>query len=75
MKSSVQECRLVVRQLKPGAGLTESAIAVTSLDELFKECLALVDDHLLERVVITGHDGGGRRRALTFTFQSVADRD
>lgn len=75
MKSSVQECRLVVRQIKPGAALTESDVEVTGLDQLFDECLSLAEKHLLERVVITGRDGGGRRRALTFTFQSVANRD
>ena len=75
MKPTLQRCTLVVRQLKPGAGVTESSLDVSSLEQLFDRCMSLADEHLLERLVVEGRDRAGRRRALVFTFQSASDRD
>jgi len=75
MKPTLQQCALVVRQLKPGAGVTESSVEVSSLEQLFDQCLSLVEQQLLERFVVAGLDARGRRRSLTFTFQSASERD
>ncbi|PYS76611.1 MAG: hypothetical protein DMF67_19425 [Acidobacteria bacterium] len=64
-----------MRQLKPGAGVTESSVEVSSLEQLFDQCLSLVEQQLLERFVVAGLDARGRRRSLTFTFQSASERD
>ncbi|MBC7931462.1 MAG: hypothetical protein H7Z38_12940 [Rubrivivax sp.] len=75
MKSTVEKCTIVVRRLKPGAGVAETGTDVESLEQLFEHCLGLAEQHLLERLVVSGRDGRGRKRALSFTFQSVSGRD
>ena len=75
MKPALQKCTLVVRQLNPGDVVTETRVNVSSLEQLFDECLTLADKQLLERFVVEGRDRRGRRRALVFTFQSASDRD
>jgi hypothetical protein len=75
MKSKVEQCRVVVRQLGREAGIEETNLEVASLEQLFESCVGLADRHLLERLVVSGRDGQGRRRTLTFTFQSVSNRE
>ena len=75
MKSTVEKCKIVVRRLKPGPDVDESSTDVESIEQLFEDCLSLAEQHLLERLVVSGRDARGRRRALTFTFQSVSERD
>ena len=73
MKPTLQRCTLVVR--KPDDVVTETRVEVSSLEQLFDECLTLADKQLLERFVVEGRDRTGRRRALVFTFQSASERD
>lgn len=75
MKSTVEQCTIVVRRLKPGPGVAESGTDVESIEQLFEDCLSLAEQHLLERLVLSGRDSNGRKRAVTFTFQSVSERD
>jgi hypothetical protein len=75
MKSTVEQCKIVVRRLKPGPDVDESSTNVESIEQLFEHCLGLAEQHLLERLVVSGRDGRGRKRALTFTFQSISERD
>jgi hypothetical protein len=75
MKSTVEKCTIVVRRLKPGQDVTESSTDVASIEQLFEHCLTLAEKHLLERLVVSGRDGRGRKRSLSFTFQSVSERD
>ena len=75
MESTVEKCTIVVRRLKPGPDVTESSTDVESIEQLFEHCLSLAEKHLLERLVVYGRDGRGRKRALSFTFQSVSERD
>jgi hypothetical protein len=73
MKASIQECRIMLRRLKPGSGLTETQLSVTSLEELFAVCLdAAADQHLIDRLYITGRDSDGQQHLLSFTFQSIS---
>ncbi len=73
-KASAQECRLILRQLKPTSGITETQVSVTSLEELFNLCVG-ADPHLIDRLLITGQDSHGRQRLLSFTFQSISDHN
>ena len=73
MKPTLQKCTLVVR--RPDDVVTETRVDVSSLEQLFDECLRLEDEQLLERFVIEGRDRAGRRRSLVFAFQSDSDRD
>ena len=75
MKSTVEKCTIVVRRLKPGPDVIESSADVESIEQLFEHCLSLAEQHLLERLVVSGRDGRGRKRSLSFTFQSVSERD
>ena len=75
MKTTLQRCTLVVRRLKPGDVVSETRVEVSSLEQLFEECLSLAGRQLPERLVVEGRDASGRRRSLTFTFQSSSERD
>jgi hypothetical protein len=75
MKPTLQKCTLVVRRLGQDSGISESDLDVASLEQLFDQCLSLAEQHLLERLVVAGRDARGRRRSLTFTFQSASERD
>lgn len=74
MEPNVKECQLILRQLRPGAGITETRQGINSLEELYAYCVTAPDLRLVDRLVITGQDEHGRDRALTFTFQSVSER-
>ncbi|MDQ1523584.1 MAG: hypothetical protein QOG00_843 [Pyrinomonadaceae bacterium] len=69
MQTSVQECRLILRQLKDVSGITETQLNVTSIEELFAFCVN-ASPQLIERLHITGHDASGQQHLLSFTFQS-----
>ena len=71
-KASVQECRLILRQLKNGSGLTETQVHVTNLEELFVFCVNAADSHLIDGLRITGHDARGQQHLVSFTFQSIS---
>jgi NADPH-dependent glutamate synthase beta subunit-like oxidoreductase len=75
MKTTLQKCTLVVRRLGRDAAISESDVEVASLEQLFDECLSLAGRQLPERLVVEGRDARGRRRSLTFTFQSASERD
>jgi hypothetical protein len=75
MKPKCRQCTLVVRRIETGAGVTETRVEVSSLEQLFDRCVSLAGEYLLERIVVEGSDGEGHSRALTFTFQSASDRD
>ncbi|HYY41673.1 MAG TPA: hypothetical protein VE775_03005 [Pyrinomonadaceae bacterium] len=71
MVATMQTCDLVLRQLKPGAGITETSLPVTTLEELFAYCVTKAEPQLVERLLLAGRDADGQQRVLTFTFQSV----
>ena len=73
MKPTLQKCTLVVR--KPDDVVTETRVDVSSLEQLFDECLSLAERQLLERLVVTGRDARGRKRSLVFGFNSASERD
>ena len=75
MKSTVEKCTIVVRRLNPALDVAETSSDVESIEQLFEHCLSLTEQHLLERFVVAGRDRNGRKRALTFTFQSVSEHD
>ena len=73
MKHTVQECALILRQLSPELGVDETNLRINSLEELYDFCLTMKEPRLLERITITGEDARGRKRLLTFTFQSISE--
>ncbi|MFL6207982.1 MAG: hypothetical protein ACJ74W_03990 [Pyrinomonadaceae bacterium] len=73
MEAAMQTCDLIMRQLRPGAGVVETTVPVATLEELFAFCIAKADPQIVERLLLTGQDAEGRPRLLTFTFQSVTD--
>jgi hypothetical protein len=75
MKTTLQKCTLVVRRLGRDSAISESEVAVTSLEHLFDECLSLAERQLLERLVVAGRDARGRERSLVFAFHSASERD
>ena len=75
MKHKLQECALILRQLTQELGVDETSVTVNNLEELYEYCANLEEPRLLERLVISGHDSRGHRRALTFTFQSVSEQN
>lgn len=75
MNPTVDKCTIIVRRLKSGLDVTESGTDVESIEQLFEHCLSLAEQHLLERLVLSGRDARGRKRSLSFTFQSVSERD
>ncbi len=72
MKAGVHECTLTLRRLRSGPGIMETPLSVASLENLFAVCVGVADPHLIERLVVTGHDGYGRQHSLSFTFQSLS---
>lgn len=72
-KLPLHSCTLILRQLTAGSGITETKLPITTLEELFTQCVSKTDPHLIERLLIAGQDAQGRPRLLSFTFQSVAD--
>jgi hypothetical protein len=73
MKHTVQECALILRQLSPERGVAETNLPIKSLEELYDFCLTMKEPRLLERIIIAGEDARGRKRLLTFTFQSISE--
>jgi hypothetical protein len=73
MEAKMQNCNLVLRRLTLEDGIVETNLPIKTLEELFDYCVTKTDPHLIERVLLTGQDGDGRPRLLTFVFQSVAD--
>ncbi len=69
----MNNCTLVLRSLTAGSGITETSLPITTLEELFTECVTKAEPQLIERLLIAGQDAQGRPRLLSFTFQSVAD--
>jgi hypothetical protein len=53
--------------------LVERSQVFRSLEELLAQCLAPPAQHLVDRVVVTGQDPGGRRRQLVLGFQSLTE--
>ena len=74
MKSTVEECNLILRRHVPGSGIKETPMAVTSLEQLYDYCVTADDPHVVERLLIRGRDEQGRRRLLAFSFKSVSDQ-
>ncbi len=72
-KATMDNCTLILRHLSEGSGITETNQPIATLEELFNACVTKPDPHLIERLLIAGHDAQGRRRLLSFTFQSVTD--
>ncbi len=70
---TLQSCTLIVRQLTTDSAITETNLPITTLEDLFAQCVTKTDPRLIERLLIAGQDAQGRARLLSFTFQSVAD--
>ncbi|PYS89361.1 MAG: hypothetical protein DMF64_17905 [Acidobacteria bacterium] len=75
MKAKMQTCNLVLRRLTTDDGIVETNLPIKTLEELYNYCVTKTEPHLIERILLTGQDAGGRARLLTFVFQSVADHE
>lgn len=71
MPSTILEGQIILRQWDRASGLVEQPQAFSTLGELYALCLKATDPHLLDRIIISGHDDKGQPRVLTFVFQSI----
>jgi len=72
MPASVERGTIVYREWGEKRGLTESEEGFASIDELFALCLRVDDPRLVDRIVLSGLDGDGEPRTVTFAFQAVS---
>jgi len=75
MPATVLDGKVVFRQWHKDKGLSESPQLFYSLDELYAACLAAPSPELIDRLIISGTDGEGKPRTLTFVFQSITVSD
>ena len=68
----VGRCIVVTRELRGGSRIVETERAFSSVEELFAFCVSLQNPHIVDRLSISGEDGEGRARVLTFILQSVS---
>jgi hypothetical protein len=67
-----RRCVVVTRELRGGSRVVETERAISSVEELFAFCTALRNPNIVDRLSISGEDGEGRERVLTFSLQSVS---
>lgn len=68
----IGRCIVVTRELRGGSRIVETERAFSSVEELFAFCVSLQNPNIVDRLSISGEDGEGRARVLTFTLQSVS---
>ena len=71
MSATVNELTLVFHRWNKESGITEHAQVFPSLEALYDACLSAESTDLIDRVIISGQDGEGHERVITFVFQSV----
>lgn len=71
MSSKVQDCAIILRRWDRQAGLVETPLPFSSLDELYAHCLATTDPALIDRIIIHGLNEEGQPQVVTFVFQSI----
>lgn len=67
-----RRCVVVTRELRGGSRIVETERAISSVEELFAFCAGLRNPNIVDRLSISGEDGEGRERVLTFSLQSVS---
>lgn len=75
MSAKVKNGRVIFRRWDKHAGLDETLMPFSTLDDLFELCLQANDPLLVDRVTIEGEDTAGHPRTVTLVFQSVTVSD
>ncbi len=65
------EGELILRAWDRTAGLSETNVKFSALDELYAFCLSAGEPLLIDRIIIRGYDSQDHPRVLTFVFQSI----
>lgn len=67
----IRRCVVVTRELRGGTQLVETEQSFSSVEELIAFCVGLRNPNILDRLSISGEDGEGRTRVVTFTLESI----
>ncbi|MCA1850771.1 MAG: hypothetical protein LC672_06910 [Acidobacteria bacterium] len=68
----VGRCVVVTRELRGGSRIVETEQSFSSVEELIAFCVGLRNPNMVDRLSISGEDGEGRTRVLTFSLQSIS---
>ena len=70
--AKVRRCVVVTRELHGGSRIVETEQSFSSVEELIAFCVGLQNPSIVDRLSLSGEDGEGRTRVVTFTLQSIS---
>ena len=68
----IRRCVVVTRELRGGTQIVETEHSFSYVEELIAFCVGLRNPNIVDRLSISGEDGEGRTRVVTFTLESIS---